>query len=325
MKQVFITFIIFFSFQNLQSQDYKYIDSTVSTYPKKFKSIKHFADKIDKDFNTDLEKIRATYYWISNNIIYDYKSYRNNENGYDKIEVKSEEYYQNSLLEMERKYAEKSLQRNLAVCEGYSQLLKFTLMELNIECDVITGYAKTSSNEIGSIRNGSNHAWNAVKINNEWKLIDATWSTGNEENNPKAVNFSDEYFFIEPNKLILNHFPDEEKWQLLQSPVTKESFFFKPIIFETYFNSGLIINEKQSGLIKVKKGDIIKLVFDKADMDKFYSYSFNQDKYSSNFLFEKINDKYVAEIEFPYEKNSVLMIFDNYYSIMEFKIILERK
>lgn len=325
MKQLFITIILFFSFQNLQSQDYKYIDSTVSTYPKKFKSINYLADKIDKDFNTDLEKIRATYFWISNNIIYDYKSYRNNENVYKKIEMISEDYYQNTLLNMQRKYAEESLKRNLAVCKGYSQLLKFTLMELNIECEVIYGYAKTFTNEIGIISNESNHAWNAVKINDEWKLIDATWSTGNDENNPKAVNFSDEYFFIEPDKLILNHYPDEIKWQLLQSPVTKENFFNKPIVFISYFNSELIINENQSGQIKVKKGGTIKLIFDKANMDKFYSYSYQQDAYSSNFLFEKVNDKYVAEIEFPHEKNSVLTIFDNDYSIMEFKIILERK
>src|SRR5690606_2162152 len=131
-----------------------------------------------------------------------------------------------------------------------------------------TGYAKTSTGEIGHIVNTTNHAWNAVKIDNKWKLIDATWSTGNDEANPGSFNFSEEYFLIKPEKLILNHFPEDSKWQLLNPIITKENFFFKPLFYGPYFLSNLELKNNVNGIIKVKQGDSITLVFDKADTEK---------------------------------------------------------
>jgi transglutaminase/protease-like cytokinesis protein 3 len=321
MKQVLLILILFFNIQIVISQNYEYVDSVVSNYPTKFRSIKSLAYKIDKDFKTDVEKVRAAYYWISNNIIYDYKSFRNGVNGYNSIKIRERDY-QKELFALEKKYAEKALKRKMAVCEGYSQLLKFTLQELKIKCEVITGFAKQNISEIGRIRNNTNHAWNAVNVNGVWKLIDVTWSTGNKESNPEIFNFDETYFFIEPEKLILNHFPKNNKWQLLENPIEKLEFFSTPIIYQPFFLSDLEFNKNSLGLIKVKSGDTIKLVFGKANVNKFYFYEFKKDKYSTTFIFEKVNDEYIAEIPFIAKRNSVLTIFNDEESILEYKIVL---
>lgn len=323
MKYILILFAYFFFFQNLSSQDYNKIDEIVKNYPSKFKSIEQLANRIKKDFNTDLEKTRAAYYWISNNITYDYKSFLKGTNGYYSIKI-SDRNYEKEIFALEKEYARKVLKKKTGVCEGYAQLLKFTLTELGVEAYVISGYAKTNSRQIGRIKNTPNHAWNGVKINGEWKLIDATWSTGNTEKNPTTFNFNDTYFFIDPKKMILNHFPKNNKWQLLESPISKKTFFSSPLFLTNYFNSNLILNKKTEGIIKVKNNDTIKLFFDKGNLNKFYTYEFVHEKYSEKFLFKKIDEKYIAEIPFSGKRNSVLTIFNDNKSILEFNIIVKK-
>ncbi|WP_296380957.1 transglutaminase domain-containing protein, partial [Winogradskyella sp.] len=177
MRTLLLVFFLF-SIQQTSSQNYESIDSIVSTYPKKFKSIEDFASRIRLDFKTDLDKTRAAYYWIANNITYDYKLSRKEPNSF-KIKSKSKSDYEAKFYALKRKYALKVLRKRFAICEGYSQLLTEVLKDLDIISVVVSGFAKRSPNEIGRKRNSSNHAWNAVRIEDKWHLIDVTWSTGN--------------------------------------------------------------------------------------------------------------------------------------------------
>ncbi|WP_456441152.1 transglutaminase domain-containing protein [Psychroserpens sp.] len=324
MKQLLTIIFFLFCHYIAIAQDYSKVDVIVSKYPNKFKSITDFSDRVENDFNTDIDKVRAVYYWISNHIVYDFKSLRNGSNAYDAIEMKSEEQYQNDLLKMEKKYAERSLKKQRAVCEGYAQLLKFTLLELDIETEVVSGFAKTFVYEIGKIRNNSNHAWNAVKIDNEWKLIDATWSTGIEEYKPKVFEFTDTYFLISPSDLILSHLPTENKWQLLDNSITKADFFYGPIVFERYFNSGLKLIKNTSGIIKQKTNSFIEIEFDRIDDTASYYYTFKEDNTSQELFFQKKENVYITKIPFKSKRKTELTIYSEFDATLEYKIILEK-
>lgn len=272
MKTFLLAFFLI-SIQFIFSQSYQSIDSLVDTYPNKFKSIENFADRIRSDFSTDLEKTRAAYYWLANNITYDYKSLRK-KNKNKKIRSKSKTDYETKLYEYKRKIAKKTLRKKLAVCEGYAQLFNYTLTELGIISVVVSGYAKTLTNEIGRNRRNSNHAWNAVKINKKWYLIDVTWSTGNSIYNKEFFNFSDTFFMINPEKLILSHFPDDNQWQLLEEPVSRINYFNFPVVYEAYHKSGLKLKDRTIGYINTKKDSLINLSFSEIDTHKTYYYSF---------------------------------------------------
>ncbi|WP_231174099.1 transglutaminase-like domain-containing protein [Clostridium botulinum] len=56
------------------------------------------------------------------------------------------------------------------VCESYAKAMHLLLNEVGIECKYATGYKK---NKDGS--QGGGHAWNMVKLDNEWYNLDATW------------------------------------------------------------------------------------------------------------------------------------------------------
>lgn len=60
-------------------------------------------------------------------------------------------------------YVKKFLYAKKIKCLGYSNTFKYFLDILNIPCKTICGYA------------GGGHAWNMVKIGNNWYNVDVTW------------------------------------------------------------------------------------------------------------------------------------------------------
>ncbi|WP_157811510.1 transglutaminase domain-containing protein [Lacinutrix sp. Bg11-31] len=317
MKKYLLLFILSLSFQLLIAQDYNLLDDKVNQYPKQFHSIESLAKRISSDFTTDIDKTRALFYWLSNNITYDNDDANDGKGTYKRIKL--DKNYKTKLTEQQIKYANRCLRKQMAVCEGYSQIMKHTLDILDIECEVISGYAKKNAREIGRVRNTSNHAWNAVKLNNEWQLIDATWSAG--EYNSQAIST---YFLIQPEQLILSHLPKDSKWQLLDKPITKSKFFFRPVIFYTYYTSGLKLNKNQIGLLKVKTGEKIKLVFSKINETISYRYEFKNQPYTSPLKFKKEKDNYAVEIAFNETRNSELTIYSNNTGVLEFKILVAK-
>lgn len=314
-----LLFFLLFTFQFSFSSGYKKVDSIVKNYPKKFKSIDSFAERIESDFSTDIEKTRAAYFWIANNISYDYYSLNNNINHYKDLDYKLGIDYGKQLEDFQYKYATKCLNDKKAVCEGYSLLLKFTLTNLNVECNVISGHGKTTMKDIGKVVFDSNHAWNAVNIDGKWHLIDATWSTGNKESKPGEFKFSDEYFFAKPEHFILNHYPKEIKWQLLEKTVTKNVFFRAPLFYKSYFNSKLKLTKMNGTLISKDK---IRISFDNIDETGVYTYWFKKfSNYSKPISFQKINGKYHLVMPFIKGFKDELIIFKNGKACLAFKII----
>lgn len=55
------------------------------------------------------------------------------------------------------------------VCEGYARSFKYLADSAGINCVLMQGKATNSDGTT------ENHAWNAVKLNGTWYLIDATW------------------------------------------------------------------------------------------------------------------------------------------------------
>ena len=115
---------------------------------------------LTKPYSEETDKVRSIFTWVANNILYD------NE----KLNENTEEISRSKDPSQQANYVLKS---RSAVCEGYSNLFYELCKKSNISCEIITGFSR-QNNEISSI----GHGWNAVKINNEWKLLDVTWSAG---------------------------------------------------------------------------------------------------------------------------------------------------
>lgn len=233
-----LMFLILLSSTVVFSQ-YESVDAKVRVYPATFSEPAQLADRINKDFDTDLHKARAVFTWVATNVGYDMKEYYSNSRiaySYtsEADRLKKEEQFRNSL-------ARKTIRTGKAVCEGYSTLFAKVCDLVGLEAVIITGTSRNHQSQIGKLPTASDHAWNAVKINGKWYLMDLAWGAGVVTNQKKFVNrFNDAYFATDPDKFALNHFPDDKRW-LLTNKTAKE-FADAPFFHPAYLNSDLVFN-----------------------------------------------------------------------------------
>lgn len=92
------------------------------------------------------------------------------------------------------------LNENRAVCQGYAVAFYVFMNELDIPCSLVSGYA------------GEAHAWNAVKMGNEWYMIDVTWGdpiVQGTSNYPNGDNLTYTYFLCTKTFMDASHTPNE--------------------------------------------------------------------------------------------------------------------
>lgn len=207
---------------------------------------------------TNLQKVKSIFRWVTDNIAYNVKSFQNRVNPYSADYWLEEDDDKSPVLKpLNERVAEMVLKRRTAVCDGYARLFKSLCDYSGIRCEIITGYAKTSINRIGA-QFRSNHKWNAVFIDSNWYLLDATWASG-------YINYRDEfekeynahYFLTPPDEFILDHYPEDLHWTLLPKPPIFKEFYSTP--FKTSnFNRNYISSFKPlNGIIEASVGDSI--------------------------------------------------------------------
>ncbi|MGS2765126.1 transglutaminase domain-containing protein [Sinomicrobium sp. M5D2P9] len=232
--------LLIIGFNSNAQSDFIEIDEKVSQIG--FSPKDELAENITSEFKTDLEKVRALFVWITDNITYDFELYESEE-------LKSEFYTS------EGNVIDKTLERKKAICSGYSLLFKKLCDDIGIECKVINGYSKQWLDSFVS-KNVTDHAWNAFKINGEWFLIDATWASKNE-NNPTRDDF---WFMTNPESFIYSHYPEYKEWTLLENGLTKEEFDQLPTITDqSFFEDEIKLLSPKEKTIEVEKDRIVKI------------------------------------------------------------------
>lgn len=158
--------------------------------------LKKMAFNITKGKKTESEKAKAIYFWITKNISYDH-------------ELRFNKKLQSDFYSSKEKVIQKVLERNKALCGGYSWLFEQLCKQVGIEVRTIHGFTK-----LAMTYKKPNHSWNAIKINGTWCLLDITWSVSNGE-----ISNPDMYWYLtNPNDFIKSHYPEDMEWTLLETP-----------------------------------------------------------------------------------------------------------
>jgi hypothetical protein len=89
------------------------------------------------------------------------------------------------------------------------------------------------------------HAWVAVQLDGEWKLLDPTWGSGHVDKGRFVRHYNDYYFLTPPERLIFTHLPEKERWQLLSTPVAAAEFDRWGEVSSTLFNYGVKTEDVQ--------------------------------------------------------------------------------
>lgn len=316
MKQ-FLFFFLLISFSTI-SQNFENVDNIVLKYPK-FSKVEDLVSRIEKDFSKDEEKVRAAFFWLAKNIRYNLKEYYNPTTRSYRFSYSNEAEKLAKMKAAKDKIITIAFRTKKGVCEEYAQGFKKICDLLQIEAKVIKGYVRNSPSEIGKPKRESNHAWNAVKLNNKWLLLDATWAAGFEENGKWIQKFNNYFYNIPKEKIFKTHFPENTIWVLRFGRITKEEFYNQPIYGQEFLASNIELISPKNGIIDIEKDKNIVLKFKKLNSNSSFIYSFKETKYAKKPLSETINNITTLTVPNP-NKNSELYLFLNNKIALQFKI-----
>jgi len=187
--------------------------------------------------SNDREKARAIFRWITDRI------------NYDSLSLKTGIHPDSS--------PENALRTRLVVCDGFSRLFEALGTRMGLEVEYVVGHVKSGD---GDPFDGPGHAWNAVKVDGRWQLLDATWGGGSLDPKTGAAEkqFRDYYFLTPPERLISTHLPEEERWQNLDHPITKEEFLASPALREPFFEADLqLVSHSPSRIVLKGPPDLV--------------------------------------------------------------------
>lgn len=122
-----------------------------------------------------------------------------------------------------------------AVCEGISKTFKLLCDELDIECCVVQGQAKSDQ-----IIGNENHSWNKVKIDSKWLNVDVTFDL---TMSPRG-HIRHDYLFLSDNAIKGTHFQ------------SRGAEFVSDINQSDYFTANKLVMANQQQLVDYVKTSI---------------------------------------------------------------------
>ena len=245
--------------------------------------------KLTENLANDSLKVLSIYNWITQNIRYDH-TFRNRQEGDTTL---TQEPY---TVVVKRK----------AVCVGYSKLVKEMCRVCGIESVVIYGFAKSNNRVIDN----EGHAWNVVKINNNWYALDATWDSAEGFNSKK-------YLFSTPSVFLETHLPHDPMWQLSTQPIPYDCFTYNRNCnneaFKNFnFKDTIALWQGLDTLGSLYNESVRRLRFNENDVDAMRNLGeFYFKKAFQTFLrYTTIKEAVKSKKQKPINKQAVLAILD---------------
>ena len=187
---------------------------------------------------TDREKARAIFRWVAENISYDVEGYGTSHFG---------DLSPDGVLRSRE-----------AVCEGYANLFDSLARAAGLEAVTVSGYAKGMGYRAGDHFTGApNHAWNAVRIDGGWQLLDCTWAAGLfYEGVGYKKRFGPYFFCTPPEEFLYTHFPVDPRWQLVGKPISLDRFVRMPYLKAPFFTHRLEEIDHRSCVIETASSPV---------------------------------------------------------------------
>jgi hypothetical protein len=188
------------------------------------RSVPALAAYLARAGSDETTKARALYRWIAGHIDYDVAGFRAGRPG----DVSPEGV----------------LRSRSSVCEGYARLAEALGTAMGLQVQVVPGWSKGYGFTAGQRFDGpTNHAWNALRIDGQWRLMDPTWGAGYLDQSTRFVRrFQEHYFLTPPDAFVFDHLPQDPQWQLLERPLSAAEYedlvYLRPMFFLSGFRIG---------------------------------------------------------------------------------------
>ena len=152
-----------------------------------------------------------------------------------------------------------------AVCEGYARLFNALGKAIGLDVvyvsgnvrrefaptDIIPQYLRFTTSRYDWTR----HAWNAVKVEGRWYLVDTTWDDTDRDD----PSYRSDYLLLPPQAMIVSHLPRLKSWQLLKSPLDRDEFEEMPMLHPQFFSEDLKLRSPKQYRTKVRETAAIRV------------------------------------------------------------------
>lgn len=149
-----------------------------------------------------MEQARSIYQWICENIAYDttYQIYT----------------------------ADECWEQKKGVCQAYCELFYRLAEPLGLNTIIVSGKTKEKNGKVSD----KGHSWLIVEVEDGGILIDPTWGAGGIKDNVFQRKENDmSWFHVDPYWMIFSHYPDDEQYQFLETPISWQSYIQLPTIY----------------------------------------------------------------------------------------------
>ncbi|KAJ7783219.1 hypothetical protein B0H16DRAFT_484580 [Mycena metata] len=227
--------------------DFSQVDAHASQFPRQnVASVRQLALDLTAPFASETEKARALFYWLHCNIIYDVEAFFSGN--------------------LSASTAESTLRSGLAVCDGYAGLFVSLAEYAGLQAHKVTGHGKGVG--YAALAPGapvppesSNHAWNCVLMDGEWRLLDSCWGAGALMGDAYAQRFAPVWFTSTPSEFGKRHFPTDPSYQLIGEadggPISWEEYICapeEPLVYGDFDSQNFLRDLLQPATAEIQSG-----------------------------------------------------------------------
>jgi hypothetical protein len=204
----FSCILTFFAPLSMAAQNFARIDSLAVNAPIwTTRTAVDLSAYCDANAVGELEKVRFYYVWIARNIRYDEKTYG--------------AYRQTLDYNVEKQSVPVVFSERVAVCRGYALLLERLCRQSNIAARYVAGYGKSRLND----ERLEPHAWNAIRIEGNWELFDATWASNSLQRDSSNLSVTfEKWFMTPPVQFARQHWSYDPIFHFTDEPTSRAAF-----------------------------------------------------------------------------------------------------
>jgi len=195
-----------------------------------------------RPYRSDVQRMRAIFTWVAEKICWE-----------DDFEGQVD--------------TRRVLQTKRGCAEEYAVLVMEMCAAAGLTCELVRGYLKTPG-EIpeSNMVPRSNHWWNAVLVDNEWRMMDC-WLAS--PSNPRRGLYSswnsssaDPWWFLtRPTEICWTHIPEHHAQQHICPPVAHEVLLNLPCACPPYFKNGLHMADYNTSLTRIEDLEMVHVKF----------------------------------------------------------------
>jgi hypothetical protein len=159
------------------------------------------------------------------------------------------------------------IQTKRACAEEYATLVLEMCAAVGLTCEIVRGYLKTPG-EIPDVNvmPRSNHWWNAVLVDNEWRIMDCCLAS---PSNPRRALYSSAssssadpwWFLARPTEICWTHIPEHHAQQHICPPVAHEVLLNLPCACAPFFKNGLQMVDYDTSLTRIEDLEMVHIKF----------------------------------------------------------------